>query len=285
MPKQMDIKELCKNIIDDPFGELPDTADIIQLLKEATDILANEEVVEHRSGYGLFIGDIHGDLSSMLKALDIAEQRNALPIFMGDYVDRGTHQMQVVNHLLARKILEPDSLVLLRGNHEFKEINLKYGFSDIVMEKYPETVYWLYNIAFSELPLAAVLNRKVIGLHGGVSQNIKYLKELEDLPLTEMSGRDDRLGNLWNDPSEEHDGFEKNVKRKVFQTFGRDVFDEFMRNNELDMMIRGHQEIEAGFRYSFDNKLLSIFSSKGNEKVVEPKVAFIGGGDIEILSL
>ncbi len=281
----MNIRELCENIISDPEGYLPDTADMIQLLKEASDILSKEKVVEHRSGYGLFIGDIHGDLHSMLKALDIAKQRNALPIFMGDYVDRGTHQLQVVNYLLARKILEPDSLVLLRGNHEFKEINLKYGFSDIVMGEYPETVYWLYNIAFSEMPLAAVLNRKVIGLHGGVASNIKYLKELEDLPLTQMSGRDPRLGNVWNDPSEEHDGFESNPSRKTFFTFGRDVFLEFMRSNELQFMIRGHQEIESGFRHSFDNKLLSIFSSKGNEKVVEPKVVFVGGGDVEILEL
>ncbi len=281
----MNVRELCENIISDPEGFIPTLEDIILFLKEATDVLSREKKITHRSGYGLFIGDIHGDLHNCLKTLKVAEDNNAIPIFMGDYIDRGTHQIQVVNYLLARKILDPDSLVLLRGNHEFKEINLKFGFSDTVMGVYPETVYWLYNIAFSALPLAAVLNKKIIGLHGGIASNTKYLKDIENLPDDQMSGYDDRLGNLWNDPNEEHDGFQANKKRKVFYSFGRDVFDEFMQDNSLSLMIRGHQEIEEGFRYSFDKRLLSIFSSKGNEKVVEPKVVLVGGGEVEVISL
>ncbi len=281
----MDIKDLCEKIISDPVNFLPASEDLIPFLKEASDTLMKEEKVTRRSGYGLFTGDLHGDLHNCLKALKVAEDNNAIPIFMGDYVDRGDHQLQVINHLLARKILDPDSLVLLRGNHEFKEVNLKFGFSDVVMEKYPETIYWLYNIAFSAMPLACVLNNRVIGLHGGIASNIKYLENMENLPTHQMSGYDERLGNLWNDPNEEHDGFEVNKKRKVFYSFGRDVFDEFMQDNDLKLMIRGHQEIEEGSRHSFDKRLISVFSSRGNEKVVEPKVVLVGGGEVDVLPL
>ena len=281
----MNTRELCEKIISDPENFLPPSDEIIPFLKEASDILAREDKVIHRSGYALFIGDIHGDLLNCLKALKVAEEKNAIPVFMGDYVDRGTHQAQVANYLFARKILDPDGLILLRGNHEFKEINLKFGFSDVIMEKYSETIYWLYNVGFSTMPLAAVLNNNTIGLHGGVASNIRYLKDIENLPAHQLSGYDDRLGNLWNDPNEDHDGFKANKKRKVFYSFGRDVFDRFMKDNDLELMVRGHEEIEEGFRYSFDKKLLSIFSSKGNEKVVEPKVAFVGDGLPEILPL
>ena len=58
-----------------------------------------------------------------------------------------------------------------------------------------------------------------------------------------------------------------------------------MKDNDLEMMVRGHEEIEAGSRYSFDRRLISVFSSKGNEKVVEPKVVFVGGGEVEVLPL
>ena len=165
---------------------------------------------------------------------------------------------------------------------------MKYGFSDVVMERYPETVYWLYNVTFSAMPLIGILNNQVIGLHGGVASNTKYLKDIENLPTNQMSGKDERLGNLWNDPKEDHEGFEENKKRKIFFTFGKDVFDEFMQNNGLSLMVRGHEEIEEGARYFFDRQLISVFSSKGNEKVVEPKVVLVGDGDggvVEILGL
>eukprot|EP00965_Chrysotila_dentata_P065831 2180589-Pleurochrysis_carterae.AAC.1 len=49
---------------------------------------------------------------------------NTKYIFNGDFVDRGVHQLEVVCVLFALKILFPQHIFLLRGNHEFRSMSV-----------------------------------------------------------------------------------------------------------------------------------------------------------------
>jgi 3',5'-cyclic AMP phosphodiesterase CpdA len=49
-------------------------------------------------------------------------------LFLGDYVDRGSHSLETMCLLLALKIEHPRSVHLIRGNHEAADINALFGF-------------------------------------------------------------------------------------------------------------------------------------------------------------
>lgn len=44
-------------------------------------------------------------------------------VFNGDFVDRGAQQVEVVALLFSLKVCFPDRVFLLRGNHEFRDMN------------------------------------------------------------------------------------------------------------------------------------------------------------------
>ena len=54
-------------------------------------------------------------------------------LFLGDYFDRGILGIEVVLLLLAIKINEPKSVVLLRGNHESRNMTESFTFRNEVL--------------------------------------------------------------------------------------------------------------------------------------------------------
>ena len=284
----MEISEICRRIIDNPLEtEWLDIQEITKFLHEMTNFLSGKPNLARFCGKTVFAGDVHGDINSMLAAFKMADENNAKIVFLGDIIDRGTHNLECVDLLFARMYLEPDRVFCTRGNHEFQGINTKWGFMDSVIEKYPETAYWLYNGAFTQLPIAVLWDNRIFGVHGGISRHLKTLKEIEALEHQDRNFRDEYLDLLWNDPAiEPQNGFEMNNKRGIFYTFGQDVFDEFMDNNNLDLLIRGHNKQKAGHRYFFNDRLISIFTSADHYKDTVPSVVLVGDdGSHEIIRL
>jgi serine/threonine-protein phosphatase 2B catalytic subunit len=93
-------------------------------------------------------------------------------LFLGDYVDRGVLGIEVVLLLLAIKLSEPKSVVLLRGNHESRNMTESFTFREEVLQRFDLEVYDLFMEVFDALPVAALIAKKYLAMHGGISPEL-----------------------------------------------------------------------------------------------------------------
>jgi hypothetical protein len=95
----------------------------------------------------LIMGDLHGDVRSLLCTLDELNDRKILDgfrfreskyyfLFLGDFTDRGAYGAEVLYTLFSLKLANPDRVYFARGNHEDFNIVSRYGFLDELRTKY-----------------------------------------------------------------------------------------------------------------------------------------------------
>lgn len=187
-------------------------------------------------------GDIHGQYQDLLKLLDYGGYPPSVTyLFLGDYVDRGKQSLETICLLLAYKIRYPDKVSLLRGNHEDAKINRIYGFYDECKRRFNVRLWKIFTDCFNCLPVAALIDEKIICMHGGLSPELKNLDQIRELPRpTEIPDSGLLCDLLWSDPDARIEGW-ADSDRGVSCTFGADVVAEFLDKNELDLICRGHQ--------------------------------------------
>lgn len=214
------------------------------------------------------IGDIHGNLETLMKLIEtIDEKKPSFVIFLGDIVDRGPKQLECLLLVLSLKILYPKKYFIIKGNHETLEMNQYYGFFQEFIQKFNEQIEFkeilmIYNV----LPICAVINSVIICLHGGIPQDIEFLKKLKDKKTRDFKVVYNSIAQaifqiMWNDPKSEIKGFTESFRGSGVKFFGEDVFNEFMEANNLKHLIRAHECFSEGFKWFFKRRLLSIFSS------------------------
>lgn len=151
--------------------------------------------------------------------------------------------METICLLLAYKIRYPDNFFLLRGNHEDAKINRVYGFYDECKRRFNVRLWKIFTDCFNCLPVSALIDDKIICMHGGISPDLKQLDQINEIQRpTDIPDNGLLCDLLWADPDPRSKGW-ADSGRGVSCTFGPDVVAEFLEKNGLDLICRGHQVI------------------------------------------
>jgi len=267
---------------------------LAKVCQKAMKLLGDEPKLMHLTSPTHILGDLHGnypDLVSFEKLL-WPMGPNLTPgnfLFLGDFVDRGDYSLEVVAYVFAHKVISPDKVFLLRGNHEDRFIQKQFSFYTECKAKLGDDlgkqICEIVNRAFDVMPLAATIDGKLFCVHGGIPTTFDdggFLSEFDKLPREIKDPHKElfAMDVMWNDPllkedldneetakaiqniNDTNDGFTENtVRGQNTWYFTSYALDQFLERNNLSHVIRAHQVKDAGFKVQKCGKLLTVFSS------------------------
>ena len=66
--------------------------------------------------------------------------------------------------------------MMLRGNHECRQLATFFNFKQEVLYKYDDQVFAAFMESFDALPIACILNERFLAIHAGISPEIKTVQ-------------------------------------------------------------------------------------------------------------
>jgi diadenosine tetraphosphatase ApaH/serine/threonine PP2A family protein phosphatase len=295
-------ESLVRDTVDDIYRQLlesdnlPSEGDICFLLEHAMQLFAQEPNVVLVPIPAVLVGDVHGQIQDLKERILASggPLGNTAYLFLGDYVDRGDASLHCIALLAAAKILFPDKVFLIRGNHESRNTNGCYGFLNECHQKFPRQdsdddddgpnktrtspqrrvgdgllafglgphpLWDLSNKMFDQLPIAAVVGEAIFCVHGGLSPRANHLAQI----VACRRHRDVSTGGIladltWSDPCTGMEGFSPN-HRGCGQLFGEDATRDFLESSGLTMICRAHQCVRSGYLWTHNNQLVTVFSA------------------------
>ncbi|KAL3620243.1 Serine/threonine-protein phosphatase bsl2 [Castilleja foliolosa] len=253
-----------------------DCNEIADLCDSAERIFASEPSVLQLKAPIKIFGDLHGQFGDLMRLFDEYGSPSTAGdiayidyLFLGDYVDRGQHSLETISLLLALKVEHPHQIHLIRGNHEAADINALFGFRIECIERMGERDgIWAWhriNRLFNWLPLAALIEKKIICMHGGIGRSINHVEQIENIqrPIAMEAGSIVLMDLLWSDPTENDsvEGLRPNARGPGLVTFGPDRVVEFCNNNDLQLIVRAHECVMDGFERFAQGHLITLFSA------------------------
>lgn len=195
--------------------------------------------------------------------------------------------------LLCYMLRYPTEVTLLRGNHECAKMNRGYGFYEECRRKRSIPLWKKFQQCFNELPLSALVNQRILTMHGGISPDIKGWESLRNLRvrycrccsrlfLLKNSSQKNYLLHfqkprsniecdsgipldlMWADPSQDTctNGWQYNRVRNASWMFGSDVISDFCNMLKIDLIVRAHEVTPDGHAFAGNKKqLCTVFSA------------------------
>lgn len=240
-------------------GHLPNFETLNIILNLATELLIKEPNILTLNSPLNVVGDLHGQYYDFLNILDLfgMPSKENHYLFLGDYVDRGLNSVELLISVLILKILHPDFVYLLRGNHESKCMGINYTFRQECRIKYNEIIFLRFCEIFTFLPVCALVDNDILCIHGGITP---YL----NLAHLNSEDRFEELPNFhdiyWSDPDNYVKKYEESPRGAGY-LFGEEDTIKFLHENNVKCIIRSHQLVESGFDSKFGGKVLTVWSA------------------------
>ncbi|XP_063219964.1 serine/threonine-protein phosphatase 4 catalytic subunit isoform X3 [Bacillus rossius redtenbacheri] len=239
----LDSSDLDRQIEQLKKCEIIKECEVKALCAKAREILVEESNVQRVDSPVTVCGDIHGqfyDLKELFKVGGDVPETNYL--FMGDFVDRGFYSVETFLLLLALKVRYPDRITLIRGNHESRQITQVYGFYDECLRKYGSIT--------------------IFCVHGGLSPSIQTLDQIRTIDRKQEVPHDGPMCDLlWSDPEGTDTQGWGVSPRGAGYLFGSDVVAQFNAANDIDMICRAHQLVMEGYKWHFNETVLTVWSA------------------------
>jgi len=242
--------------------ELLPEHDLKHLCEYVQELMLEESTVHPVQSPVTICGDIHGQFHDLIELFrNGGECPHSSYIFMGDCVDRGYNSVETMTLLLLLKARWPHRITLLRGNHESRQITQVYGFYDECQRKYGNANPWKYcTELFDWCPLAALVDGTVLCVHGGLSPDVRTVDQMRMIDRKMEIPHEGAFCDLmWSDP-DDIDTWAVSP-RGAGWLFGAQVTQEFNAINGLELICRAHQLVQEGYKYLFNDGLVTVWSA------------------------
>ncbi|TKR95474.1 hypothetical protein L596_009640 [Steinernema carpocapsae] len=271
-------------LVNEPGGIT--TEELLTLSRGIRSLFLSQPMLLELEGPITVCGDIHGQFDDLLNVFYMCglpgtekpakngkPSRRARYLFLGDYVDRGYRNLEVVALLFAFRLKHPDDFFLLRGNHESYLLNMSFGFLDECKERIREDkkrrVFLELNVTFNHLPISAIIGKRIFCAHGGFSPDLYDLDQIRSIRRPQALRPSGVMADiLWSDPcrfsnpnAEFFTRYWGVNKRGTAVAYGQKAVDLFLERFGLDLVVRAHECILDGYLFEHNMKVLTIFSA------------------------
>lgn len=274
---------------------------LLSLCDETTNILKSEPRHGQTNSPCYVFGDLHGNFRDLFYFMDNLISFQDLRytphrfVFLGDYVDRGEFSVEVIAYIFAMKVLAPEKVLLLRGNHEdslvcgdiagYGNTSFRAQCHSVFGPVLGEEVWTRACTTFCYLPLTANIDGKIFCTHGGIPRYdggvddrmsvlrdpaFPVMRSFFDVPAQESAMhkryRTTAMDTCWADPAEaegrlDEMGFGSNPRGAGVILFGSKAVDDFLSRYGFEYIFRAHQEKSDGLKLSKSARVFTIFST------------------------
>ncbi|OLY83857.1 Serine/threonine-protein phosphatase 2B catalytic subunit [Smittium mucronatum] len=238
-----------------------------RILTRASEIFKAEPTLLDIDSPITICGDVHGQYYDLMKLFEVGgDPKKVNYLFMGDYVDRGYFSIEHLTDYFTFR---------LECTH-----------------KYTDHIYKLAVQSFRTLPLAGLVNKQFLCIHGGLSPELHTLDDFAKINRFREPPTHGLLCDLlWADPVEDF-GHEKNKTffinnhaRGCSFFYNYHAASSFLDNNNLLSVVRAHEAQDAGYRMYRKSKqtgfptVITIFSAPNYLDVYNNKAAVLKYAD------